>query len=361
MVPDGWKKDSLQSLAARPISYGIVQTGESTPDGVPCVRVVDMTRKIMSRRDMITTTDEVSRQYRKTVLDTGDIIMALRGEIGLARLVGEELKGCNLTRGVARIAANKTRVSPAYLACALRSEFFRTLLLKRVNGSALQEIPLGELRQVDVLVPPLEEQVRIVEFLSAWDQALSVVDALIDNSKRLTVALMRLLLTPDAGPPLAAEPWREVAVGAMGTVVGGGTPDSGREDYWGGDIPWATPTDITALTSRHIASTARTISASGLKNSAARLLPAGALLMCTRATIGDLAIAACPMATNQGFKALIPSKDHDVDFLYYLFLHNVRLFRRQASGYGDQDGTRCAHAAAADREAARPREGSSLK
>lgn len=85
------------------------------------------------------------------------------------------------------------------------------------------------------------------------------------------------------------------------------TPRRQRSEYFGGTIPWATPTDVTALDDLPIGETKEKITDLGLRESSARLVPTGTVLMTSRATIGYTAIAQQPMATNQGFANLICS------------------------------------------------------
>ena len=131
---------------------------------------------------------------------------------------------------------------------------------------------------------------------------------------------------------MATVEWRLVTLGEMGQIVSGGTPDSRNPDFWDGDVPWATPTDITSLDSRFISSTTRCLTTTGLESCSATLVPAGSILVCTRATIGELAIADCPIATNQGFKSLILRSSYDPDFIYYLLLFNKRRLIQQSCG-----------------------------
>ena len=98
---------------------------------------------------------------------------------------------------------------------------------------------------------------------------------------------------------------RVVPLGDVCAIVGGGTPRRNNEAYFGGDIPWATPTDVTALSDLSIARTKETITETGLRESSARLVPTGTVLLTSRATIGYAAIAERPMATNQGFANFI--------------------------------------------------------
>lgn len=212
MVPDGWKASALADFCSKPISYGIVQTGEDVPDGVPCLRVVDLTKRVMNPREMIKTTREISDSYKKTILEEGEIVMALRGEVGVCKIIDPSLVQANITRGLARISAKKEIVSSNYLVWELRSPRFRSDLIRRVGGSALQEISLGELRMVETLIPPLPEQKKIAEILSTWDDAIVANEDLLANSRLRKKALMQQLLTGKKRLPGYNGEWRSLRI-----------------------------------------------------------------------------------------------------------------------------------------------------
>ena len=195
MVPNGWNEYELHELCIKPISYGIVQTGENIINGIPCIRVVDLTTEKMCPDEMIKTSHQINKAYQKTILEKNEIVMALRGEVGLVKIIESHLIGANITRGLARISARKEIVYPKYLLWQLRSPKFRTDLIRRVGGSALQEISLTELRKVKSLVPPLAEQQKIAQILSTWDKAIAVTEQLLANSQQQKKALMQQLLT----------------------------------------------------------------------------------------------------------------------------------------------------------------------
>lgn len=101
--------------------------------------------------------------------------------------------------------------------------------------------------------------------------------------------------------------WPMVPLGAISQIVGGSTPSREKPEYWGGSIPWVTPTDL-PMPGTGIASVRETtdrITEQGLASSAANLLPAGTVLFSSRATIGKLGIAEVPVTTNQGFANFI--------------------------------------------------------
>ena len=126
--------------------------------------------------------------------------------------------------------------------------------------------------------------------------------------------------------------WSELPLTDLAEIAGGGTPKRGEPSYWNGNVAWATPTDVTALTGRTIRRTASTITEAGLAKSSATLLPPGSLLLTTRATIGVCAIAGVAMATNQGFQNLVPRHRTCVDFLYYLIQFNKTRLDRLGAG-----------------------------
>lgn len=126
--------------------------------------------------------------------------------------------------------------------------------------------------------------------------------------------------------------WRETTLGEITDVIGGGTPSTKQKEFWGGDILWLTPGELTKRAGQVIDSTERQITDSGLASSSARLLAAGTVLLTSRATVGVVGIAGQLMATNQGFQSLTAGPDVLPLFLMYWSQRNRREFESRASG-----------------------------
>jgi type I restriction enzyme S subunit len=126
--------------------------------------------------------------------------------------------------------------------------------------------------------------------------------------------------------------WRVSEIAKIAEVVGGSTPSTSNENYWGGGILWATPTDITALSGNTISETEDTISDEGLGSASTHLLPPNSVLMTSRATIGKCAVNTVEMATNQGFKNLVPSDEIEAWYLYYRMLDTAAFLNSLGSG-----------------------------
>ncbi len=126
--------------------------------------------------------------------------------------------------------------------------------------------------------------------------------------------------------------WAMTKLNAIGQITGGGTPDSTNLRYWGGDVLWAVPTDITKLLTNYIHDTERKITKLGLKNSSAKLLPAGTVLITTRATIGECAITAKSISTNQGFQNITCNNNFDNLYVFYMIKYNTNKLLRMSYG-----------------------------
>ncbi len=128
--------------------------------------------------------------------------------------------------------------------------------------------------------------------------------------------------------------WKEFRLEDIAEISGGTTPSKQNQDYWGGDIFWATPTDITSLKTgqNYIENTRERITDLGLKSSSLKLLPKLSVLMTSRASIGFCAINLVPITTNQGFANFIPKQNTSAQFLVYLLRFNSHKFKSLASG-----------------------------
>ncbi len=127
--------------------------------------------------------------------------------------------------------------------------------------------------------------------------------------------------------------WKPHKLSEIGSVVGGATPSTTVDAYYNGDIPWLTPKDLSNFHERYIKRGERNITKSGLNSCSAQLLPAGSVLFSSRAPIGYVAIAKNPIATNQGFKSIIPNPEKvDSLFLYYLLKYNKDNIEAMGSG-----------------------------
>ncbi|MBN1338098.1 MAG: restriction endonuclease subunit S [Bacteroidales bacterium] len=126
--------------------------------------------------------------------------------------------------------------------------------------------------------------------------------------------------------------WEIKKIGEICEVLNGGTPDTKVKEYWDGENLWITPKDMGKLNSIYVNDTERKITAAGLKNSSAKVLPPNSVILSSRAPIGHLAINTKPIATNQGCKGIVPSDKINKTFLYYFLKNSIQLLNDLGSG-----------------------------
>ncbi|MBQ0781568.1 MAG: restriction endonuclease subunit S [Thalassolituus oleivorans] len=269
----------------------------------------------------------------------GDILMNIVGPpLGKTSLLKDDFPEYNMNQAIVFYRLKSTMVDNKFFLSFLNSSKAQDWLQSRSKKtSGQQNLTIQICKELPVPIPPLPEQKKIAQILSTWDKAITTTEQLLANSQQQKKALMQQLLTGkkcllDKNGARFSREWEATSLSKMGKIVSGGTPDTNTKEFWGGEIQWLTPTDVTALKSRFVSKTFRTISDLGVKNSSATLLPKGSLMVCTRATIGALAISTTDICTNQGFKNIIPSKDFDVEFIYYLLSFFSKELLRKASG-----------------------------
>lgn len=122
-------------------------------------------------------------------------------------------------------------------------------------------------------------------------------------------------------------------LGQLGTVYSGGTPSTKNAEFWDGDIAWITPKDLAGYSKKKISKGERNITNAGLLGSSANLIPAGSVLMSSRAPIGYVAIANNELSTNQGFKSI--NCDERIclnEYIYYWIKSNIEYIKSKANG-----------------------------
>ncbi|WP_051302087.1 restriction endonuclease subunit S [Sedimenticola selenatireducens] len=133
-------------------------------------------------------------------------------------------------------------------------------------------------------------------------------------------------------PWIIPEKWEWVDLTSIGKIVSGGTPSTKIDAYWGGDINWISPADLTGYTSKTISNGAKSITKEGLRNCSAKQMPAGSIHFSSRAPIGYVVISAQPMCTNQGFRSIVPASGIHNEYIYYYLKASKHLAEEHATG-----------------------------
>ena len=246
------------------------------------------------------------------------------------------LRGLAGAYNVALIKAKpRPEVYPDFAYYFLTQEKLFAFIEKLSQRSSGQTgIDLKELKSYPLPLPPtMEEQKAVARALKDADALIESLEQLIAKKRQIKQGAMQALLSGKKRLTGFTSPWAFRKLQELADIRSGGTPSTSQSLFWGGDIAWCTPTDITRLKGRkYLQDSERKITLAGIQNSSAEIIPAKSIVMTSRATIGECAINLCPVTTNQGFKNLVPHEEVDVEFLYYLLLTQKHAFIRLSGG-----------------------------
>ncbi len=232
-------------------------------------------------------------------------------------------------------------VDPDFLWYVISTRAYRERFFGLGGGAAQPNMSGSQIASIKIPFPPNVVQQKIAGALSAYDN-------LIENNKR------RIVLLEEAGQLLyrewfvhfrfpgyghvkitdgLPEGWEQQTFSAVCQAVGGGTPSTSNPEYWSdGDIPWYTPTDITRNSCLALLDSEKKITEAGLRGSSAKMLPAGTVLMTSRASVGFFGIIEVPSCTNQGFISILPNDLYTRMYLLLNLMHRVEEIRSHAGG-----------------------------
>ena len=206
-------------------------------------------------------------------------------------------------------------VSPDYVQLYFESDHnLNNYLYPIVNIGAKHDMKIsdeGSLRGT-VVFPPLPEQEKIAAILQTEDKVIELQQKKIDELKRLKKVYLSKMFpqkgcnVPEIRFPGFTAPWEQRKLGDIADIVGGGTPSTGNQSYWDGDIDWYAPAEI--ANQIYANSSQKKITGLGYENSSAKMLPPGTVLFTSRAGIGKTAILTRKGCTNQGFQSIVPHR-----------------------------------------------------
>lgn len=207
---------------------------------------------------------------------------------------------------------------PEWIHFFLRQPCFREEAKKNMHGaSGQQRVPTDFLREVQIPVPPLAEQRRIVarieELTRRAEEAKKLRQEALKRSASQFFQVRRRCFES-----LSSE-WPLVPLGKCGKVMGGGTPSKKEAAYWKGNIPWIAPKEMKSF---RITASSETISEAALMGSAAKMIPSGSVLFVVRgmilARVVPVALTDVPCAVNQDMKAIVPHEGVSAEYLAHM-------------------------------------------
>ena len=248
------------------------------------------------------------------VAEDGDILISVRAPIGAMNMAVER---CCIGRGLAALTPIRNKCSKQFLYYALQSKV--DSLIAQGTGSTFKAISKKVLEATCIPAYSTIEQEQIAETIGHVDNTIA--------ARRKQLALLDQLaksrfieLFGDYNLTHPQDSW--VSIKEIGTVVGGATPKTDHDEYWGGSYRWITPAELDA-DSGYIYDSVRKLTKAGVESCSLQEIPVGTVILSSRAPIGKVAIAGNTFYCNQGFKNIICKEGITPRYLYTVLLLNV--------------------------------------
>lgn len=370
-MSSSWSTTTIAACAAQePYSTQIGPFGNKiraqiyTEAGAPVLRGVNVnTSDRFHDGDFVFVSDEYARhELNKFACRSGDVILCHKGTLGKIGIIPERTRYERYVMGnsMMKVRCDPEKLNPLFLYYWLTSAEGQHYLYSRVSQVGVPQIqrPLTTLREARLPMPPIEEQRAIAHVLGGLDDKIELNRRMHETLEELSRALFRswfvdfdpvlarmqgrapngmdattAALFPDSLVESSLGPipdgWKVAPIGEVQPVRGGGTPSTKEPAFWDGGVhAWTSPKDLTGKGTPVLLDTPRKLTDAGLARVSSGLLPAGTLLLSSRAPIGYLAISQVPIAVNQGYIAMPPATLGSVYLLRWAEVNLDRIKQR---------------------------------
>ena len=285
-------------------------------------------------------TEQKDNLLRKGKLIREDVIMTTRGTIGNVGYFNRHVpfENIRINSGMVIFRTEKEKLRPSFLYQYLRSEQFNKQVNSLRSGSAQPQLPIRDIKVIELTLPPLTVQEAISETIGKYDDLIENnkrrIELLEESARQLYKEWFVRLRFPGHehvkiidGVP---EGWEKTTADQVINILSGGTPKTSVPDYWNGHIGFYTPKDSTNTV--YVSNTEKTITHLGLEKCASKLYPKDTLFITARGTVGKLNLAQKPMAMNQSCYALVGREPVNQIFLFFAMQAEIQQVKNRAVG-----------------------------
>ena len=252
----------------------------------------------------------------------GTVILSSRAPIGKTAIAGCEMF-CN--QGFKNLICSE-KIDSKYLYYFLsgKTDYLNSL----GRGATFKEISKAIVENIEIPLPEVEEQKRIAARFERLLRLIQLQKAELEELDKLVKSRF-IELFGDFDLTHPQESWATIK--EVGTVVGGATPKTDHDEYWGGSYRWITPAELDA-DSGYIYDSVRKLTKAGVESCSLQEMPVGTVILSSRAPIGKVAIAGNTFYCNQGFKNIICKEGITPRYLYTVLLLNVEYLNSLGRG-----------------------------
>ena len=327
---EGWNSYTLGEIC-QDISYGYTASATKRNTGCKFLRITDIQDAHIDWAS-VPYCEITKSEFEKNKLEIGDIVIARTGNsTGETSIIKDDIAAV-FASYLIRFRLDKSFANPLYVSFVLRTKLWKNFIESIKGGSAQPGANAKVLSTFEIDLPPLPLQRRIAEILGVLDDKIELNRQMNQTLEQMAQALYKHHFIDDIDPENLPEGWKAGNILEIAHLLSGGTPKTEIGDYWDGRIKWLSAKDITGNDKGFVIETEKHISESGLKYSAAKLLPKFTTVVTARGTVGKYCILSEEMAISQSNYGL-KSKLNNTDFFIFLLVENmIHMMRQYAYG-----------------------------
>ena len=302
----------------------VVDCPHSTPKWIANGKIVIRNKNIKHGKidfssPSYTDDEHFAQRIKRAKPQPGDIIITREAPIGDVGMIPENTECC-LGQRMVLLRANQSVCDNFYLLYSLQSLYVQhQISWSEGTGTTVSNLRIPHLEQIQIPYLPLEQQAKISSVLRALEEKIENNRRLNDNLQQQAAALFSSLYDRTN---------TEVRFTDLIQILGGGTPKTGENTYWNGNIAFFTPKDVGTP---YTLITEKTITEEGLSHCNSRLYPVNTVFVTARGTVGKVGMSGVPMAMNQSCYALVGKETHQL-LVYFYTLKAVDRLKHKASG-----------------------------
>ncbi|EOH7145463.1 restriction endonuclease subunit S [Campylobacter coli] len=345
-LPQGWEVKKLEEIAN-------IKGGKRLPKGenlldnntkFAYIRVADFqdngTINLQNIKFINENTYNVLKNYK---IYDDNLYVSIAGTIGKSGIIPKELNGAILTENAVKLEYIQNNISNKFMYFFTLSSSFKTQIQTSTKIVAQPKLAITRLKQIEIPLPPLKEQERIVGILdenfAKIDENIKILEQDLLNLDELMQSALQKAFNPlkDNAKENYKLPqgWEWKSLGEIANTSSGGTPSRNKKEYWeNGNIKWLKSGE---LNDGYIDFIEENITEEAIKNSSAKIFQKGTLLIAMYgATAGKLGILNLDSTTNQAICAFL-HKDKNIKFLekflfYFLFFLRDKIIKDSFGG-----------------------------
>lgn len=319
VIPEDWEIVRLGDVGNFSKGVGISREDAQTGN-IPAIRYGEIyTSHNYCIQTFYSYINSVVAQHAK-LLSYGDILFACSGETkeDIGKSVAYVYDIIAYAGGdITILSPDQSCYDSRFMGYATNAAYVVSQKSAKGQGDAVVHISKDSLAEIMLYVPQnKEEQRAIAEALSDIDGLIAALDKKIAKKRLIKQGAMQQLLTGKKRLPGFTDDWIEIRLGDYTAMNSGGTPSSSIPEYYNGDIPFLSISDIT-ISGKYIKKTEKTITKKGLQNSSARMFPQGTIMYAMYASLGKTSIADIELSCSQAILGITPNDKIDSNYLYY--------------------------------------------